>query len=119
MTETRAIAGTMVVAVAALFGAGNSCRVAAELRRQYRDPYGVEAAEQRFAVARERLGAEGVVGYISDLGVNEPAGMAAFLAAQYALAPRLLGPVDRAGPEWAVGNFARPADIQGAGARAG
>ncbi len=117
----RALVGVLAVAALAVLASLNSYQGTVEDRRRLPDRYGVESSlEQRFASVSVRLPASGAVGYLSDVPFSDPAGTPAFLAAQYALAPRLLVPVDTHGAaEWAVGNFSRPSDFAAAGARAG
>jgi len=108
------------VAILAILGAMNSYQTSSAYARQYPDAYGAARAETRFASIAARVPANGVVAYITDL---DPAGAAfapAFLAAQYALAPRqvvVVPPQNK--PEWAVGNFSKPVDYAAAGAAAG
>jgi hypothetical protein len=116
MMQVRVYGGLLVVAIASLWAAANSLEIASQ---QPRDPYGVDLALQRFAAAATHLPPRGDVGYISDLPLSDHAGTAAFLAAQYALAPRVLVQVDRKTPAHAVGNFARPGDFAAAGGKAG
>jgi hypothetical protein len=117
MMQVRVYVGLLVVAIASLWAAASSLEIASQ---QPRDPYGVDLALQRFAAASTPLPPRGEVGYISDLPLSDNAGTAAFLAAQYALAPRVLVPqVDRKTPAHAIGNFTRPRDYAAAGGKAG
>jgi hypothetical protein len=116
MPQIRVLAGLIAVAIAAVLASADSLQLASQLQP---DPFGVESAQQRFAPAAARLAPFGSVGYISDLPVLGQDGMTAFLAAQYALAPRLLAPVERTSPRQAVGNFSRPTDYATVGAKAG
>jgi hypothetical protein len=116
---TRASIGALAVASLALLGSMNSYQVSRELAARYPDAYGVAAAERRFEGALEILPPSAVVGYISDLPMSQNAGITAFLAAQYAVAPRGLVPLDRSRTEWVVGNFARAADFTALGAQSG
>jgi hypothetical protein len=116
MPQIRVLAGLIAVAIAAVLASADSLQLASQLQP---DPFGVESAQQRFAPAAARLPSSGSVGYISDLPVLSQDGMTAFLAAQYALAPRLLAPVERTSPQQAVGNFSRPTDYAAVGAKAG
>ena len=60
------------------------------------------------------------LGYITDLDPSQSAYNTAFLAAQYALAPRQLVLAERGSQaEWAVGNFSKPQDFAAAGAARG
>jgi hypothetical protein len=116
MPRIRVLAGLLAVAIAAVLASADSLQLASQLQQ---DPWGVESAAQRFADAAARLPPLDQIGYISDLPVTGKDGTPAFLAAQYALAPRLLTPVGRTGPQQAVGNFSRPTDYAKAGAEAG
>jgi hypothetical protein len=116
MPQVKVLAGLIIVAAAAVIAAADSMQLASQLER---DPWGVASASQRFAGAAARLPVGGAVGYISDLPVQDQNGTAAFLAAQYALAPRLLTPADPQGPQIAVGNFSQPANYAAAGAQSG
>jgi hypothetical protein len=116
MPQIRVLAGLIAVAIAAVLASADSLQLASQLQP---DPFGAESATQRFAPAAARLPPFGSVGYISDLPVLSQDGMTAFLAAQYALAPRLVAPVERTSPQQAVGNFSRPTDYATVGAKAG
>lgn len=99
------------VALVAVYGALNSYQVSAEYARQYPDAYGGERARIRFAPLLSKLPAAAELGYFSDLDRSQPAFAPAFLAAQYAVAPRILLFLDaQTMPEWAVGNFSKPLD---------
>jgi hypothetical protein len=99
------------VALVAVFGALNSYQVSAEYARQYPDAYGGERARIRFAPLSSKIPANAEIGYFSDLESSHPAFAPAFLAAQYAVAPRILLLLDaKTTPEWAVGNFSKPQD---------
>ena len=120
VTNGRVVAGVLVVAVLAMLAALNSYQVSAANAQQFPDPYGVALAEQRFAGVIRQLPSNARLAYISDLPLNATAGITAFLAAQYALAPRLVTPVDEGlATEWAIGNFSRPSDYGSIGAKAG
>src|SRR5260370_26917023 len=110
----------LVVAALAVFAAMNSYQISARYAEQYPDAYGAGRAQTRFAPVLARVPANGRLGYITDLDPSTSAYSAAFLAAQYALAPReviLLGP--GVAPEIAVGNFTKPRDFAAAGAAQG
>jgi hypothetical protein len=112
MPQAKVIAGISIVAIAAVLASADSFQLSTQLQQ---DPWSVDAAVQRFQVAATHLPPSGSVGYLSDLAVNS----AAFLTAQYALAPRLLIPAGHANPEQAIGNFSKPSDYAGIGAKAG
>jgi hypothetical protein len=110
----------LAVALLSVAVAFQSYSIAQGLRRQGADPYGVERAALRLAPVLPKVPADALLGYLTDLPPEHPAANPAFLAAQYALAPRQLLPL--AGgerPQWAVGNFSQPADYAAAGARLG
>ena len=113
-SSTRSTLITVVlfaVALVAVYGALNSYQVSAEYARQYPDAYGGERARIRFAPIFSKIPENGELGYFSDLDRSHPAFAPAFLAAQYALAPRSLLFLDeKPMPEWAVGNFSKPQD---------
>ena len=121
--SARSTAVTIVclaVAVLAVFAAMNSYQVSARYAEQYPAAFGAGRAQVRFAPVLERVPANGRLGYITDLDPSAAAYSAAFLAAQYALAPReviLLGQGNA--PELAVGNFTKPLDFAAAGAAQG
>jgi hypothetical protein len=77
------------------------------------DPYGILVQEERFREAGAILPSGAVVGYISDVPFEEVRGSVAFFGAQYALAPGILVDLSSgaASPEWVLGDFARPADL--------
>ena len=109
----------LAVGVLAVFGALNSYQVSRDYSEHFPDAYGVERAQLRFAPLLAKVAADAQIGYFTDLDSSQPAYSAAFLAAQYALAPRLLLPDVRTRPEWAVGNFSKPMDFAAAGAAQG
>ena len=109
----------LAVAVLAVFGELDSYQSASAYNRQFPDAYGAGRAEIRFAPVLSRFPVSAQLGYITDL---TPSGVysAAFLAAQYALAPRqlvMLGPGTR--PDWVLGNFTKQLDFAAAGAAQG
>jgi hypothetical protein len=108
--------------VLAVFAALNSFQVSQGYSAQYPDTYGGARAEVRFAPLAARTPSGAQLGYITDLDPSQPAYAAAFLAAQYALAPRLLVTLTSATgsrPEWAAGNFTKPQDYAAAGSSLG
>jgi hypothetical protein len=112
--------GVLAVAILATLAAMNSYQAAAQLAKAQPDPYGAASAQQRFAPALASLPKDAPLGYMSDLSLDQKAGVAAFLAAQYAVAPHSLTPIGPGQPtEWAVGNFAKQTDYKAAGAAAG
>jgi hypothetical protein len=110
----------LAVTVLAIFAAMNSYQVSARYSEQYPDAYGAGRAQLRFAPLIERVPATARIGYITDLEPSQDAYSAAFLAVQYALAPRQLIVVKQGQTtELAVGNFSKPVDYAAAGATLG
>src|SRR5580692_11468910 len=106
----------IVVAILAVFGARNSYQTSNDYSAQYPDQYGGAKAEVRFAPLLARVPGNAEVGYFTDLDPAQALAGGVFLAAQYAVAPRLLINVDAQNkPEWAVGNFSKPQDYAAAG----
>jgi hypothetical protein len=109
-------AACLAVGVLGVFGALNSYQVSRGYSEQFPDAYGGARAELRFAPLAARTAPDAQLGYFTDLDPSGTAYAAAYLAAQYALAPRLLLRVDaQTRPEWAVGNFAQSRDYTQAG----
>ena len=112
--------GVLAVAILGVAASLKSYQASSEQHREATDPYGVGLAIERFANLNRQLPIDEPIGYLSDLALNNQAGTPAFLAAQYALSPRLLAPVEQSPTaRWAVGNFSRPTDYAAAGARVG
>src|SRR5579863_1975495 len=101
----------LAVAVLGAAGAYSSYQVSASNARLFPDVYGVESARVRFAPLLDRVPASAELGYFTDLDPSQAAYAPAFLAAQYAVAPRVLLLLDgKQTPELAVGNFSKPQD---------
>ncbi len=111
----RVLAAIVAIAALAVYSTMSSYDVSTKFNALRPDRWGAGLALKRFAPAARRLPSNADIGYISDLPDNS----AAFLTAQYALAPRLLVKPEPARVAWAVGNFVRPADYAAYGARAG
>jgi hypothetical protein len=110
MIPAVAVAVLVVAASFNLYGGSKN------YQKANRDAYGVAAQVERFRPAAEVLPPASAIGYLSDIPTAETAGRAAFLSAQYALAPRLLVAVDSAPlPERAIGNFSKPVDYAAGG----
>lgn len=110
----------LAVSALSVFAVLNSIQTAKSWAQQYPDAYGAARADVRFAPLLARVAANAQLGYLTDLEPTHQAYSAAFLATQYAVAPRqllMISPQVR--PEWAVGNFTRPIDFAGAGAAHG
>src|SRR5258708_32228259 len=95
--------GVLAVAVLATLAAMNSYEAAAQLAKAQPDPYGAASAQQRFAPALASLPNDVPLGYLSDLPLTEKAGVAAFLAAQYAVRPQSVTPLGRGQPPEGTG----------------
>ena len=107
---------TLAVAALGAWGALNSYLVSAAYSQQYPDAYGGDRAQVRFAPLTGRIPPSAELGYITDLDPSQPAYAPAFLAAQYAVAPRGLVTVNaQSRPEFAVGNFSRPSNFAAVG----
>ena len=114
--STLITAAATVVTVLGVAGAFTSYQVSASYSQQFPDAYGGERAQTRFAPLNNRVPANAVLGYFTDLDGLSPAYEPAFLAAQYAVAPRALDFLDgKRQPELAVGNFSKPQDFAAAG----
>src|SRR5258706_421182 len=110
----------LAVAALSVFATMNSYQVSARYAEQFPDAYGAGRAQIRFAPVLARVPAKGRLRYITDLEPSSTAYSAAFLAAQYALAPReVMLPAQGTTPEIAVGNFTKPMDFAAAGAAQG
>lgn len=79
--------------------------------RATRDKFQVGLQHDRLRELDAELPRDAVLGYVTDLRYEDTAESAAFLGAQYVLAPRLLIRAGRSvKPEWVLGNFSRPID---------
>jgi hypothetical protein len=106
----------IIVAILAVLGARNSYQISRDYSAQYPDQYGGSRAETRFAPLLARIPGNAEMGYFTDLDPSQALAGGVFLAAQYAVAPRLLVNIDtQSQPEWAVGNFSKPQDFAAAG----
>lgn len=119
MPRIPAPVGAAIVAALAVFATLNSYSISKAVSAQYPDAYGIARAEPRFAAALPALPPAPVLGYISDLRTDDNAGQAAFLAAQYSVAPRALAPAAQSHTEWVIGNFSRAVDFAAIGAQSG
>jgi hypothetical protein len=112
--QLRVVGVLSVIAVLALWASTDSYAIAHRLSEQRPDPYGAAKAHLRFAPALPLLPPAGPVAYLSDLKLEDNSGIAAYLTAQNALAPRVLvKPGASPGPEYAIGQFSRPLDYGG------
>ena len=109
-------AAALAAAVLGAAGAFSSYQVSATYAQEYPDAYGGERAQTRFAPLTQRVPESAELGYFTDLDPSQPAYAPAFLAAQYAVAPRALVFLDgKEHPELAVGNFSKPQNFAAAG----
>jgi hypothetical protein len=109
-------AAAIAAGVIAMFSAMTLYSVTRLMNETSRDPFQVQLASVQFAPVGSRLPANAVLGYVSDLDLNTDSGKAAFFAAQYAVAPRIL--VDAAKFErvdLVLGNWGREQDYAAAG----
>jgi hypothetical protein len=109
----------MATAALSLFGALQfyNSETAAERQSQNRDPYMIGPQYERFSGLRQTVPENAILGYLTDAEPGSVLATTIFDAAQYALAPRLL----QAGTtgEWVLGNFTKPLDFEGLGAKYG
>jgi hypothetical protein len=110
----------LAVCALSVFTVLNSMQPTKTWAEQYPDAYGAARAESRFAPLLARVATNAELGYFTDLEPTHQAYSAAFLAAQYAIAPRQLVMISpQARPEWAVGNFTKLIDFASVGAAQG
>jgi hypothetical protein len=116
------LAGAVCIAAAllSLAGAFRSWDLSAAYANQFPDPYGAGMAETRLAPLLAGIPNNASVGYITDIEPSDSRYPAAWMAAQYALAPRHLVQLTGAtSPIWAIGNFFQPGDHAAIGAAKG
>lgn len=89
---------------------------------QVRDPYNILEMEAKVSRIVDQIPVTERVGYFTDVPFSAPAGQAAFFAAQYAFAPRIVVKEGEAGAKrvryW-LAVFAREQDFAQAGAQRG
>lgn len=115
------IKGIIVILLAgiALLGALDYYQLANASNKEAQDDYLIATQETRFAPLAAAVSKSETLGYVSDLPADTVAAKAAFYSAQYALAPRLLVPADKAVPTASiVGNFSKPPDLATLGFKA-
>lgn len=97
---------------AAVLAAGSALDYfAVTSKHRLADPYNVSDHVQRFRSATAQLSTDGVIGYISDVPIEDPRGQTAFFLAQYALAPKLLTAYDSPHkPSLVIGSFSKYQD---------
>lgn len=123
--EPRAWQRAAVVAALSVVAAYNAViqfGYADAFASQVRDPYNVLDMEAKVSRIADQIPVTERVGYFSDVPSSAPAGQAAFFAAQYAFAPRIVVKEDAAGAKqvryW-LAVFAREQDFAQAGAQRG
>ena len=123
--EPRAWQRAAVVAALSVVAAYNAViqfGYADAFASQVRDPYKVQEMEAKVNGIADQIPVTERVGYFSDVPFSVPAGQAAFFAAQYALAPRIVvkeGAGGAAGARYWLGVFGREQDFAQAGAQRG
>lgn len=104
--------GIGVVVFLALLAALDFLGATATADRFYQDPYRIGEHQERLREVAALLPADSVIGFLSDLLLEDTRGAAAFFAVQYALAPRLLvldKPAERR--QWVLGYFSQSVDL--------
>ena len=104
-----AMAGITIAAVLCLWGSFRYYGFETAYQRQNQDPYMVSAQFTRLGPLLSVVPENAVMGYLTDAQPGSVSDSAMLGTAQYVLAPRLL--TKGSGPDWVLGNFARPADF--------
>lgn len=116
------MAAVAALSVVAAYNAVIQFGYADAFASQVRDPYNVLEMEAKVSRIADQIPVTERVGYFSDVPLSAPAGQAAFFAAQYAFAPRIVIREDAAGAKqvryW-LAVFAREQDFAQAGAQRG
>jgi hypothetical protein len=103
--------GAGAVLALALFACFNLYQLTTAFNLANRDSYRVGFQHDRLRQLDAELPRDCILGYVSDLPFGGVQDSAAFLGAQYVLAPRLLVRADNpVKPEWVLGNFSRAVD---------
>lgn len=111
MKNRKTLPPTILVVIAGIaallaFNAAMDYYRKAEKAAQDPDPYRIGRQVLRFRELCRAIPPDAVVGYVSNLPDEEFAGRIAFSGAQYAVAPRLLVPLDRyPGGGYVIGNY--------------
>jgi hypothetical protein len=101
--------GALAAVLLTVWGAIEFLRLERMWNSEFRDPYLVNVQNARLGAVRDIIPADAVVGYITDMEPNSVQWSAAFNAAQYELAPRILEVGTTR--EWLVANFAGTGDF--------
>jgi hypothetical protein len=115
-------AGILVAAVLALWGVLGYFGSEGSYQEQYRDPFQIAAQSARLEGFRDAVAADAVLGYLTDAAPGSVVSDSMFLAAQYALAPRLVAKETndkKTNYQQVLGNFTRPADFAALGRQYG
>jgi hypothetical protein len=110
-------AGVLVAAVLAMWGVFEYFGFEESYQEQSRDPYQIAGQATRLETFRDAVAADAVLGYLTDAAPGSVVSDSMFLAAQYALAPRLLD--KKTNYQHVLGNFTRPADFAAIGRQYG
>lgn len=106
---TRVLIGGAIALALTLGAAFDSSLASQQMSRARADVYRVTAQAERLQPILETIGTAKRIGYVSEVPRTEVAGAAAFGAAQYFLAPRLVVVHGVASPgDWVLGNFMKP-----------
>ena len=106
-------AGVILAAALTLWGVVEYFGFESSYQQEYRDPYLIGAQSAKFGTFLEAVAPNAVLGYLTDAEPGSVASDTMFLAAQYALAPRLLE--KRTNSLQVLGNFTRSADFAAIG----
>ncbi len=107
--------GAIALALA-LAAAFDSSLASQQMSRARTDVYRVGAQAERLQPILETIGQAKRIGYVSEVPRTEVAGAAAFGAAEYFLAPRLVVVHGAASPgDWVLGNFMKSQDYDAFG----
>ena len=108
----RAWAGIGLVCLLGLWASVEHYSFLSEFYRGNPDPMGLGDQESRLAGVRAELPAPSVLGYISDIPLDQAGGSGLFFQTMYTLAPHLVVPDSaRFKPELVLGNFSVRPDL--------
>jgi hypothetical protein len=78
--------------------------------RAYPDRYSIATLQERFEPVLAEIPAAASVGYVTDLSPKDVQSDVIFDAAQLALAPRVVLPIEKSASEWIVGTVLQGTD---------
>jgi hypothetical protein len=113
MSPAKSTAAVLAAAALSLWGSIQIWDAESAYQRQSADPYRIADQTARFAEFQATVAPNAVLGYLTDVPAGDILATSMFLAAQYALAPRVLQHGDSF--EIVLGNFTRPADFASLG----